>query len=54
MIKKIIENQNLFDEKIIDKNFFISLNKSNSKFPFAFISTLFTISQFLDFSNKLD
>ena len=54
MIKKIIENQNLFDEKIIDKNFFSNLNKSYSKFPFAFISTLFTISQFLDFSNKLD
>ena len=54
MIKKIIENQNLFDEKIIDKNFFSNLNKSYSKFPFAFISTLFTISQFLDFSNKFD
>ena len=52
MIEKILENQNLFDDKLIKKEIFLRLENKQSEFPFAFISTFFTISQFLIFFKK--
>tara|TARA_B110000967_G_scaffold209688_1_gene267091 strand:- start:13627 stop:15219 length:1593 start_codon:yes stop_codon:yes gene_type:complete len=54
MIEKILENESLFDNKFIDKSFFLLLKKNQANFPFAFISTLFTISQFLVFFKKIN
>lgn len=52
MIERILENESFFKNMFFNKNFFMDLRKEETNFPFAFISTLFTVSQFLVFFEK--